>query len=60
MADAITIWRKRFCITFVEPYLDLQTKTVMMTVSERMSDGESVLAMYISKKSEGNCLTFST
>ena len=35
-------------ITFVEPYLDLQTKTVMMTVSERMSDGESVLAMDVS------------
>lgn len=35
-------------ITFVEPYLDMQTKTVMMTVSELMSDKESVLAMDVS------------
>lgn len=35
-------------ITFVEPYLDMQTKTVMMTVSELMDDGESVLAMDVS------------
>ncbi len=35
-------------ITFVEPYLDLQTKTVMMTVSDLLIDGESVLAMDVS------------
>ena len=35
-------------ITFVEPYLDLQTKTVMMTVSDLLVDGESVLAMDVS------------
>jgi len=35
-------------ITFVEPYLDLQTNTIMMTVSDLMSDGESVLAMDVS------------
>lgn len=35
-------------ITFVEPYLDMQTKNVMMTVSELMDDGESVLAMDVS------------
>ena len=35
-------------ITFVEPYLDLQTGTIMMTVSDLMSDGESVLAMDVS------------
>ena len=32
-------------ITFIEPYLDLQTHTVIMTVTDLMSDGESVLAM---------------
>ena len=32
-------------ITFIEPYLDMQTNTVMMTVSDLMSDGESVVAM---------------
>ena len=32
-------------ITFVEPYLDLQTNTVMMTVSDKLKDGQSVLAM---------------
>ena len=32
-------------ITFVEPYLDAQTNTVMMTVSELLGDGESVVAM---------------
>jgi len=35
-------------ITFIEPYLDLQTGTVMMTVSDLLSDGESVLAMDVS------------
>ena len=35
-------------ITFVEPYLDLQTNTIMMTVSDLMKDGESVLAMDVS------------
>nr|AHF25605.1 diguanylate cyclase/phosphodiesterase with PAS/PAC sensor(s) [uncultured bacterium Contigcl_23] len=35
-------------ITFVEPYLDMQTNTVMMTVSDLMSDGQSVLAMDVS------------
>ena len=32
-------------ITFVDPYLDMQTKTIMMTVSKRVGDGQSVLAM---------------
>lgn len=35
-------------ITFVEPYLDMQTGTVMMTVSSLLDDGESVLAMDVS------------
>ncbi len=35
-------------ITFINPYLDLQTNTIMMTVSDLMSDGESVLAMDVS------------
>ena len=35
-------------ITFVEPYLDLQTNTIMMTVSTLLSDGESVVAMDVS------------
>ena len=35
-------------ITFVEPYLDMQTKTIMMTVATLLSDGESVLAMDVS------------
>ena len=35
-------------ITFVEPYLDMQTNTIMMTVSELLNDGESVLAMDVS------------
>ena len=35
-------------ITFVDPYLDMQTKTVMMTVSKRFDDGKSVLAMDVS------------
>ena len=35
-------------ITFVEPYLDMQTGTVMMTVSDLMSDGQSVIAMDVS------------
>ena len=37
-------------ITFVEPYLDAQTNTIMMTVSELLSDGQSVLAMDVSLK----------
>jgi len=35
-------------ITFVKPYLDLQTNTIMMTVSDLLNDGESVLAMDVS------------
>lgn len=35
-------------ITFVEPYLDMQTHTVMMTVSGLLNDGESVIAMDVS------------
>ena len=35
-------------ITFVDPYLDMQTKTVMLTVSKRVGDGQSVLAMDVS------------
>ena len=35
-------------ITFVKPYLDLQTYTIMMTVSDLLNDGESVLAMDVS------------
>jgi len=35
-------------ITFIEPYLDLQTNEVMMTVSQLLSDGVSVLAMDVS------------
>ena len=35
-------------ITFVEPYLDAETGTVMMTVSALMSDDESVVAMDVS------------
>lgn len=35
-------------ITFVDPYLDMQTKTVMMTVAKRAGDGQSVLAMDVS------------
>ena len=36
-------------ITFVEPYLDMQTDTIMMTVSTLLSDGESVVAMDVSR-----------
>ena len=35
-------------ITLVDPYLDAQTNTVMMTVSKLLSDGKSVLAMDVS------------
>ena len=35
-------------ITFVEPYLDVHTNSVMMTVAELMNDGESVIAMDVS------------
>ena len=35
-------------ITFVDPYLDAQTNTVMMTVAKMLKDGESVLAMDVS------------
>ncbi len=35
-------------ITFVEPYLDMQTQTVMMTVSQLLNDGKSVIAMDVS------------
>lgn len=32
-------------ITFVKPYLDEQTKTVLTTMARRLSDGESVIAL---------------
>ena len=32
-------------ITFVDPYLDVKTNTVKLTVSKLLSDGQSVLAM---------------
>ena len=35
-------------ITFVKPYIDAQTNTVMLTVSKLLRDGESVLAMDVS------------
>ena len=35
-------------ITFVEPYLDMQTGNIMMTVSTLLGDGESVAAMDVS------------
>ena len=35
-------------ITFVSPYLDAQTNTVMMTLATRLNDGVSVLALDIS------------
>ena len=35
-------------ITFVEPYLDMQTETVMMTVSRLLNDRKSVIAMDVS------------
>ena len=35
-------------ITFVDPYLDMQTKTIMITVAKRCGDGQSVLAMDVS------------
>lgn len=35
-------------ITFVEPYLDMQTETVMMTVTDLLTDGKSVIAMDVS------------
>lgn len=35
-------------ITFVDPYVDAQTNTVMLTVSTLMSDRKSVLAMDVS------------
>lgn len=35
-------------ITFVEPYLDAQTNTIMTTVSMLLGDGRSVLAMDVS------------
>lgn len=35
-------------ITFVSPYLDAQTNTIMMTLATRLNDGESVLALDIS------------
>ena len=34
-------------ITFVRPYLDEQTKTVLTTVAKKLSDGKSVIAMDI-------------
>lgn len=35
-------------LTYVKPYLDAQTNTVMMTVASRLSDGKSITAMDIS------------
>jgi signal transduction histidine kinase len=35
-------------ITFVTPYLDEQTKTVLTTIARELSDGESVIALDIS------------
>ncbi|MBQ6915661.1 MAG: diguanylate cyclase, partial [Kiritimatiellae bacterium] len=35
-------------VAFVRPYLDEQSKTVMMTMGKRLCDGESVLALDIS------------
>lgn len=35
-------------ITFVDPYLDVQTNTIMLTVSKLLKDGKSVLAMDVS------------
>ncbi len=35
-------------ITFVKPYLDDQTETVMMTVTDLLSDNKSVIAMDVS------------
>lgn len=35
-------------ITFITPYLDAQTNTVMMSVTDMLSDGKSVLAMDVS------------
>ena len=35
-------------IIFIEPYLDMQTETVMMTVTDLLSDGKSVIAMDVS------------
>ena len=34
-------------ITFVKPYLDDQTKTVLTTIARQLSDGESVIALDI-------------
>ena len=34
-------------ITYVTPYLDLDTGTVMMTITSRLDDGESILALDI-------------
>ncbi len=34
-------------VTFVQPYLDEQTKTVLTTIAERLSDGVSVIALDI-------------
>ena len=35
-------------ITFVKPYLDVQTQTVMMAVTDLLEDGKSVIAMDVS------------
>ena len=35
-------------ITFIDPYLDMQTGTVMMTVTDLLSDEKSVIAMDVS------------
>lgn len=37
-------------ITFVEPYVDMQTDEVMMTVTDMLADGESVIALDVSLK----------
>jgi len=43
--QAMTSGRK---ITFVDPYLDAQTHTMMITIAELLKDGESVVALDVS------------
>ena len=35
-------------LAFVEPYMDLETHTVMMSISKQLSDGQSVMALDLS------------
>ena len=37
-------------ITFVKPYLDVQTRTILTTVARKLSDGKSVIALDITLK----------